>query len=258
MKGIKGHQITRSIRGRRLAPDAPERLVGRLRGVWPLALWELAVGLGLALVLTTLFIALGNYVVGAEWVAFDRLATRLVYASAHPALTGAMRLLTNLGGAIVVVPIFALMIEYLLVHRQVRAAVLILVSGIGAAASDPILKGIFRRARPDLIQPLDSAGGYSFPSGHAVMAVVTFGLLAYLVGRRQTGWSRVLVVVLAITIMLLVGFTRVYLGVHYPTDVTGSLLVGGAWVIVTILALRGVRLPQEMSWRKMPRRRPRT
>ncbi len=209
-------------------PVRPTSLVRRLRTIWPLALWELVVGLGAAAILTVLFVALGHYVVRPERLDFDRTVSSLVYSSANPTLTAAMVLLTNLGAAIVTVPLFAVMVGYLMAHRRIRAAALVVVSALGAAGSDPVLKGIYQRARPDLIVPLDVAGGYSFPSGHAVMAVVTYGLLAYLLGRRLTKWARALVTVVAAALALLVAFTRVYLGVHYPTDVMGSLLVGGA------------------------------
>ena len=229
-------------------------LVRRLRTIWPLALWELVVGLGAASILTVLFVGLGHYVVRPERLDFDRTVSSVVYSFANPTLTAALLLLTNLAAAIVTVPLFALMVGYLMAHRRIHAAALVVVSGRGAAISDPLLKGIYQRTRPDLIVPLDVAGGYSFPSGHAVMAVVTFGLLAYLVGRRLTKWARVLVTaVAAAVILLVVAFTRVYLGVHYPTDVMGSLLVGGAWLIATILALRRVGLPDGAYLRRTPR-----
>lgn len=89
------------------------------------------------------------------------------------------------------------------------------------------LKQLFERPRPDISLHLISQGGYSFPSGHALTAMVFYGLMITLICRhRRPGWLRWLFVALFAVLIFLIGFSRVYLGVHYPTDVLAGWSLG--------------------------------
>lgn len=100
-----------------------------------------------------------------------------------------------------------------------------------------LFKTVFRRARPDVLR-LVQASGYSFPSGHSMISAAFYGLLIYLcVVFIKPPWSRIVSAVLALLI-LAIGVSRIYLGVHYASDVVGGFLAGISWLAMFILFLR--------------------
>ena len=107
---------------------------------------------------------------------------------------------------------------------------------IGAGELNVILKGIFRRLRPQLPDPWVTPSGWSFPSGHAMGSFVTYGFLAYLLTRvpRADFPRRTAVGVLAV-LVLLIGFSRIYLGAHYLSDVIGGYAAAAVWLTFCIL-----------------------
>jgi undecaprenyl-diphosphatase len=113
-----------------------------------------------------------------------------------------------------------------------RAAVLVLVTMAGAGVLDVLLKQLYGRARPSPLfdfYPLPHS--YSFPSGHALFATCFFGGVAVLASHRlRHRGSEVAVWVAAVLAIALIGISRIYLGVHYPTDVLGGLAAGAVWV----------------------------
>ena len=94
------------------------------------------------------------------------------------------------------------------------------------------MKVIVERARPDGAEALATAGGYAFPSGHSATAVALYGALALIVARHGDARARRAAIAAAVALSVLVGVTRVYLGVHYPTDVLAGWLLGGAVLAV--------------------------
>jgi membrane-associated phospholipid phosphatase len=93
------------------------------------------------------------------------------------------------------------------------------------------LKVAFQRARPELDDPIRTFAGYSFPSGHTVAATVVFGTLAlYLFTRKKNFRARVVLIGLAMLVILMVAFSRIYLGAHYRTDVVAAMAEGVAWI----------------------------
>jgi len=95
-----------------------------------------------------------------------------------------------------------------------------------------LVKVIVERARPDSAEALSHAGGYAFPSGHSATAVVVYGALALIAARRGGARARAAAIVAAVALAGLVGITRVYLGVHFPSDVLAGWLLGGAVLAV--------------------------
>jgi len=105
-----------------------------------------------------------------------------------------------------------------------------------------VLKTAFQRARPD-IQHLIAVGGYSFPSGHAMVATVFYGMLGYLIWlnlreRSKTAW---IVPVLTALLIFSIGVSRIYLGVHFPSDVLAGFAAGGLWLTGCIVGLHAFR-----------------
>ncbi|MFE7062550.1 phosphatase PAP2 family protein [Sutcliffiella sp. NPDC057660] len=123
---------------------------------------------------------------------------------------------------------------YLLVKRYHFAIMMVWVNIVGVRLLNTCMKGIYQRERPSLEHLVD-ANFYSFPSGHAMNAMATYGMIAFLVlmiaHQRKI---KVLAVFLASIIILLIGLSRIYLGVHYPLDVLAGYLAGAAWLTLLI------------------------
>ena len=113
---------------------------------------------------------------------------------------------------------------------------------VGAVILIGVLKLYFHRARPDVSWALAEEHSFSFPSGHSIVAVVLYGSLVYLgFPLLRQMWQRVVVSVVAVGMIAGIGLSRIYLGVHYPSDVAAGYLVGCAWLTTVMVAEWGVR-----------------
>ncbi len=116
--------------------------------------------------------------------------------------------------------------------------VVVLVSVPGGMLLNVALKHVFRRARPSLEDPLLTLSTYSFPSGHTAAATVFYGLLACYLVRRVQGWpARAAIVAACVLMVVLVALSRMYLGVHYLSDVLAAGAEGAAWLAICITAV---------------------
>ena len=141
--------------------------------------------------------------------------------------------ITSLGGYAVVTLITLAAIGYLLMDGKPGAALWLLASVGGGAVLSSLLKLGIDRPRPDLVAPLVEVHTTSFPSGHATLAAVTYLTLGALLSRveaRRTAKIYVLTVAVALTFWI--GISRIYLGVHWPTDVLAGWCVGSAWAML--------------------------
>ena len=145
----------------------------------------------------------------------------------------AVRDVTSLGSMTVLIIIVSGTAGFLALSRARAAAVLLLASVCGGAVLMQVLKDTFARVRPDVVSHSLVELTRSFPSGHSTLAAVTYLTLGALVARVQPSRPRkVFVLFLAITLTLLVGVSRVYLGLHWPTDVLAGWCLGAAWAMV--------------------------
>lgn len=111
----------------------------------------------------------------------------------------------------------------------------------GGMILNVVLKQIFHRARPVWDDPLLTLASNSFPSGHAAGATLLYGFLAaHMVWRMKSAAARALVVVGCASMVALVAFSRVYLGVHYLSDVLGAIAIGTAWLVLCLIAVRAI------------------
>lgn len=155
-------------------------------------------------------------------------------------MVGVLRAVTDLGGTGTAVLVLTLATLFLLIRRQRRLAAFVATTGLGLAVLGPATKAIVDRARPVVDSPVvETPSNASFPSGHSMTALVTFGVLLLLVlpgvRRRARPWLIAGTAVLVIA----VGFTRLALGVHFVSDVLAGWALGAGWLAVTVAAFRG-------------------
>ncbi len=160
--------------------------------------------------------------------------------SESPLAVTVLGAITDLGGTEAAVLIFTLTTLFLLVRRKRRLAVFAATTGLGLAVLGPLTKALVDRARPLVDSPVvDTPSNASFPSGHAMTALVTFGVLLVLVlpgiRRRARPW----LIAGTAVLVLAVGFTRLALGVHFVSDVLAGWALGAGWLAVTVAAFRG-------------------
>ncbi len=184
-----------------------------------------------AIVLAICFVALGLEAAHGATLPVDQSAMLALHAWTTASLTLTMRALTELGSGYVVIPLGV--VQAVLYWRQ-GARLNALALTIAIATAPVIVEGAklaFARPRPEVFVPLTVEQGFSYPSGHATLATVAYGFSALLaVPRLRARPWRVAVAGAAPAIVVLVCLSRVYLGVHYPSDVVGGILLGSVWI----------------------------
>lgn len=173
-------------------------------------------------------------------LSFDLPAMQAVHAWGGSQTDGAVLWISHLGYSHGVVPFGLILGVVLLARRRWREGLYVLLALGGALWLNSLLKTLFARPRPDLWEPLWRYSGYSFPSGHAAATATLTMVLALLVWR--TRW-RVPVLGLMLPFTLLVGISRPYMGVHYPSDVLAGWAFGCAWAAGCYLAMFQRRPP---------------
>jgi undecaprenyl-diphosphatase len=150
-----------------------------------------------------------------------------------------LKVLTLLGTTAVVVLVGVATAAYALWRWRSRAipAFLAIVIG-GQLVLSNLIKGTVARVRPD-VRPLAGFSGPSFPSGHATAAAATFGAIAIVLGRDSTSRRRMMLAGMAVCIAVAVACSRVFLGVHWLTDVIGGLVLGWSWIALCAVAFGG-------------------
>jgi undecaprenyl-diphosphatase len=140
---------------------------------------------------------------------------------------------TSLGSFVVLGMITLAVALYLLLTGGRAAALLVVVAVTGGIAINDILKIQFARPRPDLFVPAAKVFTASFPSGHATLSAITYLTLAALLAKMSASRRlRYYFMALAVTLTTLIGVSRVYLGVHYPTDILAGWCIGSAWALM--------------------------
>lgn len=158
-----------------------------------------------------------------------------------PSLVTALRVISDIGGTIAYLVIFTVVVAYLLRRGLRRLALFVVVTVVGSLLLNLAVKTAVHRARPVLPDPVAHANGLSFPSGHAQAAVVGYAVLLLVFLPVLRGVWRSLAVVAAVTMVLLIGFSRIALGVHYLSDVLAGYVLGAAWVVAMTAAFSAWR-----------------
>jgi undecaprenyl-diphosphatase len=191
----------------------------------------LLIALGVAGVAVVLFTWLGREVVLGITLPIDIALRDQIHSLASPGLTRIMLAASRFGGPAWLVPIAILLALVFLLRGWHRGAVLVGITLAGAGFLDGLLKRSFGRARPESFFDYPLPASHSFPSGHALFSASLLGGFMVLISARvRSRLLRGLLWVLTICLILLVGFSRVYLGVHYPTDVIAGYAVAVVWI----------------------------
>jgi undecaprenyl-diphosphatase len=190
-------------------------------------------GLAVASAGAMLFALLAQAVMNGSTQEFDMKIRNVVHGWASPMLTRAMLGITQLGEPTIVILLGVLVVWRLWVAGRPRAAVLLAIAAAGAQACDQALKYSFARPRPSVFFGFAQPHTYSFPSGHSVESCCFYGVLAAILTAATPSYPRKAAIwIAASAITLAVGISRIYLGVHYPTDVLGGYTVAIIWAAV--------------------------
>jgi undecaprenyl-diphosphatase len=189
---------------------------------------------------TLAFAELAEEMAGGELMSIDSTVAIWLHTHATGFATTLLSTVTRLGGAQALLAVTLLAALALLLRRRVAHAALMGAALGGGEALNWALKAAFERPRPSFSHPLATAGGFSFPSGHAMVSITVYGALAFViaasVGSRRVQW---LVLSSVIVLVFAIGFSRVYLGVHYASDVLAAYCAGLAWLTLCALTLLG-------------------
>ena len=210
---------------------------------------RILIGFLAASALCLAFLHFASEVMEGETLAFDRrilLALRTPGNLAVPIgpawLKFAMTDITALGGFTLLTLITVFAVCYLLAARKTVTAAIVAGSVVSGVIGSTLLKAVFLRTRPDIVPHLVAVQSASFPSGHAMNSAVTYLTLgALLASAEKSRRVRVFLMSVAIFLTLAIGISRVYLGVHWPSDVIAGWCVGSAWAVLCSMTARALR-----------------
>lgn len=199
------------------------------------------VGLGICLLIIFVLAHLFEEVLEQEAFAFDTTLLLWLHQFSNPILDRVMLVITQFGNPRVVVTVAAVSLAILWLQRWKQEAKIFALACLGAAILNTGMKLAFSKPRPELWQRLITEKSFSFPSGHALGSVVLYGFLAYLLAIAYPKFSRIIYIVAVVAIMA-IGLSRLYLGVHWPTDVVAGYGIGFLWLRTCILMLQLQRM----------------
>jgi undecaprenyl-diphosphatase len=208
-------------------PPLPEAERGRR----PLVLLGVAIPLSLLIAVAALFLFawIAEEVMEEHTRRFDSAVRGWVHQFSSPWLTSAAKAASFMGADVLAAALIGCLLVFALLRWR-RAALWLAITMAGALVLNLSLKYAFHRQRPaPFFVPLPHT--YSFPSGHALFSFCFYGVLAGLLADRiKSLWVRISVWAVAIVLIAAIGLSRIYLGVHYPTDVLGGYLAAAVWV----------------------------
>jgi membrane-associated phospholipid phosphatase len=201
---------------------------------------RLGVTLGGGLLLLALsvwaFAAIADAMTDGE-TGYDETFAEWLHARASDPLTEFFEAVTTLGNGVVLAAVTVLAAALLLRRGHRRESLLVALAFTGAEIVSYSLKLGFRRDRPFFTDPLASETTFSFPSGHSTVSLAVYGALAVVLARRLRGGARLAALGGAAVLVSLIGFSRLYLGVHFLTDVLAGFAAGTAWLAACVVTL---------------------
>jgi membrane-associated phospholipid phosphatase len=198
-------------------------------------------GLMLSFFSLNMFFELSEDLMEQERFRFDQVIIQYVSNIRTESLTDIMKFITFLGGTTVLTLLLIGSLVWLILKRKnYWGAIFYIIAVAGGGLLNLGLKHWFGRVRPE--NSLIVEQGFSYPSGHSMGSLIYYGFLGYLVIRSQRGRSlKLLLGIGFITLILLIGFSRIYLGVHYPSDVLAGFSAGTVWLLLCIGGRESIR-----------------
>lgn len=187
------------------------------------------------------FVLITFFVMTNEVLIFDTVIREFIYSFQSDKLTFLLTYITYIGNWQTISILCLMFLLYKL--TRISFGIPLTISAIISTILQKTLKGFFVRQRPDLYLHLIQQGGYSFPSGHALTSLVFYGMIIFLC--QQNVKNKTItntVTVLLSFLIFLIGFSRIYLGVHYPTDVLGGWTIGICLLIILAYAFLSFKL----------------
>ena len=222
-------------RALRVSATKADTLVGAL-GIF------LVAGLIVAAMGAAAFVTLASHVRSGSTQQFDDSVIRWMGAHHSSGADAVMLEITALGTGTVVIMVVAVAALFLVLTQHKYSAILLLASTSGGIVLNGVLKLGFNRPRPSLFVPAVHTVSSSFPSGHAMSAAIVYSTVAYLAARlHRRRWARWLIMIAALLLIVLISASRLYLGVHYPSDVIAGAAIGLAWAGFCMATLEAIQ-----------------
>lgn len=182
--------------------------------------------------------------------AFDDFFIRHIQGQENPSLTQVMKAFTFIGTTKPVILILLVVIVILIAAKRLWMESFFLIwVMLGQKLLNEAAKNLFQRERPAIHRLIEETG-YSFPSGHAMTSICLYGALAYVIwGLTRSESARLLSAIVAALLILTIGCSRIYLGVHYPSDILGGYLLGASWLAASAGAFRLIAFRRSRSER---------
>ena len=168
-------------------------------------------------------------------VQFDSTIITFVQGFENSALTAVMKFFTFIGdtNSVIVLSILVIIFLYVVLKHRVEL-ILFIVAIIGSAVLNQLLKYSFQRARPELHRLIE-IDSYSFPSGHAMNAFTVYTIISFLLWRHiPSRAGRILLIIISALMIFTIGISRIYLGVHYPSDIIAGYFASACWLGMAI------------------------
>lgn len=200
--------------------------------------WYLLLSFMAVTVLVAGFVHLTDEVIEGSTLHLDQAVLLGIHQVHSPWLDALVASTTDIGGLIGVVILTLLAVGLLCLARKYRAVVQLLIGVGGAGLMNVLLKNMFERARPDLWQWLVHESSYSFPSGHAMASSALAMSVVLILWHTRWRWGAVAAAALY---TVYVGLTRLYLGVHYPSDISAAWIISAAWVVLASMVIGTIK-----------------
>ncbi|OUA09756.1 phosphoesterase [Bacillus thuringiensis serovar finitimus] len=179
---------------------------------------------------------------------FDNIVAHFIQSFRNDYLTAYFTWVSFIGSKRIYFPLLIILVMYFLVRKKLLSALLLTINYYGSRYLNSMLKLWYERARPDVTQ-LVTATGYSFPSGHTMNATAFLGFIAYvtITEERITLHKKLLIIFIASFVVLSISVSRIYLGVHYPSDILAGWAAGSSWLVLCVIFHKAFTKKEPMS-----------
>ncbi|MGV3487706.1 MAG: phosphatase PAP2 family protein [Tuberibacillus sp.] len=193
--------------------------------------------LSILLIFTGVFVVFALLLKENHLHRFDLTIITWVQSFISPDMTSVMKFFTFMGSAAGVIGSGIIAVILMLINKKWWETLFFIIAVSGSRLFNELLKWLFHRARPD-VHRLITETGYSFPSGHSMSSIVIYGMIMFfLVLFFTKWWAKAIAILIFSLLILFIGLSRIYLGVHYPSDVIAGFSAGGTWLLACLIFL---------------------